>query len=267
MNNDFSENTCFFAGVDIGSRTCKGVIIDNNGRLIIDIVRKTGLEGNKIALDCFEKMLTRSGLKRKQIKYIVSTGYGRRNVDFADKEITEITCHAKGAIRLFPNIRGLIDIGGQDSKVISLSSDGKVKDFSMNDKCAAGTGKFLETMALTLNISLDELSKLGLQTDESVDISNVCTVFAESEVINHVHSGKPKEAIINGLYQSVANKILKQINGINISSKVAMSGGVAKNKGVVKKIEQNLGFSLEVPSKPQIVGALGAANLAKSYYN
>ena len=257
----------FFAGIDIGSRTCKGVIINDNREVVASDLRKTGLDSKNIAEISFKKMIESSAVKKDKVKYVVSTGYGRANADFAQKEITEISCHGYGAFNLFSDIRGIIDIGGQDSKVIRLNDTGKVIDFSMNDKCAAGTGKFMETMAVTLNLTIDEISKIGLNAEKAVDISNVCTVFAESEVINYIHKGESKKSIIAGLYKSVADKVMKQVNKVNPSPQIVMSGGVAKNEGVVQMLEKQLESNLKIPESPQLVGAFGAALLAFKNYN
>ncbi|AZR73062.1 2-hydroxyglutaryl-CoA dehydratase [Anoxybacter fermentans] len=256
----------YFAGIDVGSRTCKGVIIDTEGKIISTGLLKTGVECKKNAYKLFQNILDNVGIDKSQVKFVVGTGYGRNNIEFAQKKITEITCHARGAHYLFPEIRGLVDIGGQDSKVIRLDEKGRVLDFSMNDKCAAGTGRFLEMMALTMDLTLDEMGKLAKMAKQRVSLSSVCTVFAESEIITYIHEGVAQEDIIAGLCESVANRVMELAKKVKISFPVAMTGGVAKNLGVVKALEKKFGFPLKIPKTPQLVGALGAALLAKEYY-
>ncbi|ADL13779.1 acyl-CoA dehydratase activase [Acetohalobium arabaticum] len=250
----------YFGGFDIGSRTCKGIIIDHSGELVTYRVIKTGPDNKERAKKIFEELQVEI---ESEVEEVVSTGYGRNNIEFADQEITEITCHARGINFLFPEVEVLIDIGGQDSKVIELDQAGKVINFSMNNKCAAGTGKFLEMMALTLDIDINRLGELAKKSDEPISLSNVCSVFAESEVISHLHSGVKIENIVGGLCNSVANQIMKQVKSIGKSESIAMSGGVAKNSGVVKALEKKLNQNLKVADKPQLVGALGAALLAR----
>jgi (R)-2-hydroxyacyl-CoA dehydratese activating ATPase len=177
--------------------------------------------------------------------------------------VTEISCHAVGAYHLYPDTGTVIDIGGQDSKVIRVGEGGRVLDFAMNDKCAAGTGRFLEVMAAKLRVSLDELAELSLRSRGEVQISSVCTVFAESEVVSLVARNHPREEIIRGLHRAVVNRVWSMVAGLGVSGEVTMSGGVAKNRGVVALLEERLGRSIHVYEEPQIVGALGAALLAK----
>ncbi len=250
----------YFGGLDIGSRTCKGVVIDENGELVASQIIKTGPKSKQKAKKIFINLQEKIDSK---VEKIVSTGYGRDNIEFANQEVTEITCHAKGISHLLPEIEVLIDIGGQDSKVIKLTESGQVVNFSMNDKCAAGTGKFLEMMALTLELDIDRLGKLAEEADDPINLSSVCTVFAESEVISQLHEGVEIENIVGGLCNSVADQVMKQVRSIGIADSMAMSGGVAKNKGVVRALEAKLSQPLKVAVKPQLVGALGAALLAR----
>jgi predicted CoA-substrate-specific enzyme activase len=192
----------------------------------------------------------------------VATGYGRISVPFADKKVTEISCHALGAYKLFPDTGTVIDIGGQDSKVIQVGQGGKVLDFAMNDKCAAGTGRFLEVMAAKLGISLDEMGSLSLKGEKEARISSICTVFAESEVVSLVARNHPREGIIRGLHRAIVNRVWSMVRTIGTHGEVTMSGGVAKNKGVVALMEEKLGKPIHVYREPQIVGAFGAALFA-----
>jgi predicted CoA-substrate-specific enzyme activase len=255
-----------FAGIDIGSVTTKAVII--NGREEIAAFSliptsydrgKSGAEVLKLALDKIQK----SG---DSVKYIVSTGYGRRAFASSDKVLPEIVCHAKGTKLLFPTVRTIIDIGGQDSKVIELDKDGGVVRFEMNDKCAAGTGRFLEVLTeRILNLSLDELGPLALKSKQGCTLSSVCTVFAESEIISLLSEHKAKEDIAYGISKAIARRVIGMGAGgqISYSELIVFSGGVAKNIGVVKAIEEELGKEVATPEEPQITAALGAAIFAK----
>ena len=197
-----------------------------------------------------------------QIGRVVATGYGRIAVPFASKKVTEITCHARGAYHLFPQTRTVIDIGGQDSKVIRLGKDGRVVDFVMNDKCAAGTGRFLEVMARALEVSLEDMGRLSDLARERLTISSMCTVFAESEVVSLIAEGHPKEDIIRGLHDAVSERVAGMAERVGLENGVTMTGGVAKNAGVVRSLEERLGVKISRPEEPQIVGALGAALIA-----
>jgi predicted CoA-substrate-specific enzyme activase len=196
------------------------------------------------------------------VDFIISTGYGRVSIPFADQNVTEITCHAKAAYFINSDTRTIIDIGGQDSKVIRLDSSGNVKDFSMNDKCAAGTGRFLEMMARTLEISIESMGEESLKWKEDIDITSMCTVFAESEVISLIAENKDKADIIHGISKSIANRVFSHIGRLGEQGGYMMTGGVAKNKGVISAIEEKLREKLYIPEKPEIMGALGAALIA-----
>jgi predicted CoA-substrate-specific enzyme activase len=193
----------------------------------------------------------------------VATGYGRISVPFADKKVTEISCHALGAYKLFPDTRTVVDIGGQDSKVIQVGPAGKVLDFAMNDKCAAGTGRFLEVMAAKLKVPLSQMGSLSMGANGEVRISSVCTVFAESEVISLVAKNHPKEEIIRGIHRAIVNRVWSMVKTLGVKRELTMSGGVAKNRGVVALLEEKLGHPIQVYQEPQIVGGLGAALYAK----
>lgn len=253
----------YFAGIDVGSLSTEVVILNTPGEMLGYAILETGANSTEAAEKALEKVLERSGLSLPMIRYTVATGYGRISIPFAHKKVTEISCHGLGAHHLFPDIGTVIDMGGQDSKVIRIGEGGKVLDFSMNDKCAAGTGRFLEVMAAKLQVSLDEMGALSLKTDREVPISSVCTVFAESEVVSLVARNHPKEEIIKGLHRAIVNRVWSMVKAVGINGEVTMTGGVAKNRGVVALLEERLGFAIQVYHEPQIVGALGAALMAR----
>jgi predicted CoA-substrate-specific enzyme activase len=239
------------AGIDIGSRTIKLVVIED-GKIILS--RKTENTFNTIE-NCKEML--------KDVSYdsITATGYGRHlfNEHFGSKVISEIKAFTKGTHFLFPNSRTILDIGGQDTKAISMDSKGRIKKFEMNDKCAAGTGRFLEIMAMALRFSLQEFGDRALEAEKSEKINCMCTVFAESEVISQLARGADRKAVAKGIIQSVVNRSISQLKKIGIEKDVVFVGGVAFNNGVVKLLEQSLETKLCIPDDPQIVGAIGAA--------
>ncbi len=250
-----------FAGIDIGSITTKAALIRGNEVLATRVI-PTGFDHARAAETVYGKILDDLGLAPKNIRAVVATGYGRASVDFAQKAVTEIICHGAGAHFLNPQIRGVIDVGGQDSKAILLDSSGQVQDFAMNDKCAAGTGRFLEVMAQALEIRLEDLGAMGLSGDDPVRISSVCTVFAESEVISMIAGQKKRENIIAGIHASAAARIASLAARTKVRPPIAMTGGVAKNKGMIKALEDCLGAPLLINHYPQENGAIGAAALA-----
>jgi predicted CoA-substrate-specific enzyme activase len=222
----------------------------------------TGANSEKAGTDAFQDALNRAELALDNMDYIIGTGYGRKNIPFADGAVTEITCHARGAHFLFPDTRTIIDIGGQDSKVVSIDETGRPVDFSMNDKCAAGCGRFLEVMAKALETDLNEMGRLSLQSQNKIDISSMCTVFAESEVISAVASGQDRSDILNGIHYAIARRVGVMVEQVGVQDKITMTGGVAKNIGVVTALERQLGVKMIIPKDPQIIGALGAALIA-----
>ncbi|MBN1847078.1 MAG: 2-hydroxyglutaryl-CoA dehydratase [Deltaproteobacteria bacterium] len=256
----------FFAGIDIGSLTAKTVIIDDEFRIIGRSIFPTGAVSERAGKESFQNALEKASLNRDDIASIIGTGYGRKNIPFADGEVTEITCHARGAHHLFPETRTIIDIGGQDSKVISVNDMGRPVNFTMNDKCAAGSGRFLEVMAKALETDLDKMGELSLQSQKKVEISSMCTVFAESEVVSAVASGHDSRDILNGIHQAIARRVSVMVQHVGIKEKVTMTGGVAKNIGVVKALEKELSTKIFIPADPQIIGALGAAIIAMERY-
>lgn len=247
-----------YLGIDIGSSSSKAIIIDSNkqikGMAIVNI--GTGSKGPTMAV---EQALNQVGIQRNDIKKCVVTGYGRMTYQGADKQITEISCHAMGVHHVMPKVRTIIDIGGQDAKVIKLSSAGGVENFVMNEKCAAGTGRFMEVMARVLDCKLGQLSQLAEKGTDGVAISNTCTVFAESEMISQLAAGKKMEDVALGAHKSIAERIAGLCNRLKVEPIVAMTGGVALNSNVVDCIEKQLGEEIVRLDNPQGMGALGAA--------
>lgn len=259
----------YVAGIDSGSTTTDIVILDKNKNIQGTMIIPTGAGAGISAEKALDRAVEKAGIQKGDLVQIVTTGYGRAYIDSGDESITEITCHAKGAHYLNPEVGTVIDIGGQDMKVIGIDETGGVKNFLMNDKCAAGTGRFLEMMARTLGLSLEEMATRGLDWKEEVVISSMCTVFAESEVISLVAQNKDLDDIIHGLNLSVASKVaaLTARLGKKTPGQYMMTGGVAKNKGVTQALEEKLGAKLYICDKAQICGALGAALFADEIYN
>ena len=252
----------YTAGIDIGSISTKAVIM-RDGQLLASRVILTGYNAENAGKKVFDAVLDDLQISASAITRIVATGYGRKGLAMADKSITEIMCHATGARYLNPLIRSIIDIGGQDSKAILLDDHGKVANFAMNDKCAAGTGRFLEVMARALEVDLDEFGRMSLKADLPARISSLCTVFAESEIISLIAKGEKRENIIAGIHESICARVLAMANRIGIKSPVMMTGGVAKNIGVVRAFEKAIGSPIEVSDYAQVNGAIGAALLAQ----
>lgn len=248
-------------GIDLGSRLSKIVIVKNDKSIYHDI-NDTGVNPQKTAEQLLNEALRESDLNRAEIDGIFSTGYGRNIVPFADKRVSEISCHAKGVNYFFPNAKTVIDIGGQDSKAILLGNNGKVIDFVMNDKCAAGTGRFLEVAANILEITVEDLQKVSLQSKEDIDINSTCVVFAESEIIGLIAAGKKSGDIVKAIHNSIARRIKNLLAQLSWQSPVIFTGGVAKNDGMIKAISKTLREEVLVPENSLITGALGAALLA-----
>jgi len=250
------------AGIDIGSTSTNVVILDHHRRIVAFSIEKTGAKSEKGAKNALDSALQKAGIRREQLEKVVATGYGRNAIPFADETVTEISCHAKGALFFDSFVRTIIDIGGQDSKAIRVDGNGDVKDFAMNDKCAAGTGKFLEMMAHTLELEIARMGPLSLDARESIHISSMCTVFAESEVISLIAQNKEPSDIVRGLCDSIASRTVSLVKRVNPEERFMMTGGVAKNVGVVESLERKLSTRIVVPFEPQVVGAVGAALFA-----
>ena len=252
----------YYAGVDSGSTSTDVVILDKDRNIVAQAILPTGAGAAAGAQRALEQALGQAGLTEADITACVTTGYGRAAVQMGEKSITEITCHAKGAHFLDPSVRTIIDIGGQDSKVIRVDEGGNVVNFVMNDKCAAGTGRFLELMARTLELTMDEMSAAGLEWREDIAISSMCTVFAESEVVSLIAQNKSRADIVHGLNESVAAKTCALVRRVGGEPAYMMTGGVSKNQGVAQAIQRRLGAPLAVPEQAQLNGALGAALFA-----
>jgi len=245
-------------GIDIGSTSSKGVILEDGMHIIetATIMAGTGTSGPERV---FNELYSKSGLEKSDIKSIVVTGYGRMNFKGANKQLSELSCHAKGVSFLIPDARTIIDIGGQDAKALKLDSNGRLLNFIMNDKCAAGTGRFLDVMARILETDVSKLGEISTKSKNEVQISSTCTVFAESEVISHLSSNAKIEDIVAGIHTSVVMRVATLAARVGIEEKIVMVGGVAKNKGIVSAMEKALNHKIEVPELAQLTGALGAA--------
>jgi len=249
-------------GVDIGSTMTKVVVLGDG--ILSSVIGPTGAEHRRLAYKVVEEAMSRASISPQDVSYIVATGYGRINVPFADRQITEISCHGRGVSYLFPSARTVIDIGGQDSKGIKLE-DGRVREFVMNDKCAAGTGRFLEVIAEALGIKLEDMGDISLKAKNPVKISSTCTIFAEMEVVSHLSEGVPIEDILAGLHEAIASRVYSMVAKLGIERDVVITGGGAKNKGLVFALEKKIGFPPLVPPEPLITGALGAALFARDF--
>jgi len=256
----------YFLGLDIGSLSCDAVLIDEEKNILSSSVIPTGVKNIESIARVKKNILDVSGIMEKNIRSIISTGYGRTRVKERDGAVTEITCHAKGIKHMIPETRILIDIGGQDSKAIRLDPDGNVVDFAMNDKCAAGTGRFLEAMARALEVDINELGDLDKGATSDLVLSSMCTVFAESEVVSLIASGTEQKEIAKGLNRAIAartHSLVKRVAKNTDGLAVSMSGGVARNQGVVKAVAESMNIEkVTTPEKPDIIGALGAAIIA-----
>ena len=255
----------YFAGVDIGSTMTKVVVTDKAGHLLSVIKGPTGAEYRQLANEVMRQALKQAALRIDDISYIVATGYGRLNVPFADRQITELSCHARGVSSLFPGVKTAIDIGGQDAKCMKIDN-GRLVSFVMNDKCAAGTGRFLEVTAATLGIKLEDMGEISLKATRKIQISNLCTIFAQQEVVALLSRGEKLENIIAGLHDALASRVAALVRRLGIEPDLVLTGGVAKNIGMVKAMKESLGCEILVPEEPLITGALGAAILANQVY-
>lgn len=252
-----------YAGCDVGSLSAEAVIFKDDAILASDVIRVR--PGPALsATDVMTSTLSKAGLTFDDIDYCISTGYGREEIPFADDNISEISCHGKGAQWLLPAVRTVIDVGGQDCKAIRVDENGGLVNFVMNDKCAAGTGRFLEGIAKTLDIGLAELSVLADNASKSLSFTSICSVFIENEALCYINEGETVADITEGINQSMARRIKNLVKRIGIHEQVCFTGGVAKNRGVVKSVEEVLGVPvIQMPEDPQIIGALGAALFAR----
>ncbi len=256
------------AGCDVGSLTAKAVIMDE-GKILGQSVIRGGIKPEKSAEQAMEQALEAAGISLSDITSAIGTGYGKERIGFVQKTESEIICHARGARFSLPDTRMVIDIGGQDAKVIRMDENGQVIRYIYNDKCASGTGRFLEVMAEALEVELDEMGEIGWQSSERIRISNQCVIFAETEVISLVNEGRKVCDIVNALHRAMANRVASLARSIGLDDKIVMTGGVAKNKGVFKALSEGLGVAINPLAgiDPQINGALGAALIAAEMNN
>jgi predicted CoA-substrate-specific enzyme activase len=252
------------AGIDAGSRSIKVLLFDTDrGQIVASALAAQGVEQERLAAGLFEKLLRETGLARRQISGLVATGYGRNAIRFADTTVTEITCHARGVHRLKPEARTIIEIGGQDSKVIALEDGGRVRDFAMNDRCAAGTGRFLEMVAERLDMNWEKLAELARQSQSPSLVSSTCVVFAETEIIGLLAQGRPLPDVVAGVQNAIAARVAA-LAGRFITPPVYFTGGVALLSGMARALEEALSCPIAVAPHPQYTGALGAALSASS---
>jgi (R)-2-hydroxyacyl-CoA dehydratese activating ATPase len=252
----------YAAGVDVGSTQTKAVVVDESGKIVGKALIDTGANVVTAAENAFLIALKDGGIGEEDVGYVVGTGYGRYRVTFGDTQVTEISCHARGSARMFPGTQTVLDMGGQDTKAIRVKPDGEVLDFCMNDKCAAGTGRFLQGAAFALDIPLNELGDRALRGEKAVPISSTCTVFAESEVLSWLGKGKKIEDILLGVHRSIASRSLSLLRRVGITEEVTFTGGVTRNRGMVTVINEMLGFEVNVSEDSHYMGALGAALFA-----
>lgn len=252
----------YAAGVDVGSTQTKAIILDEERRIVSRTLIDTGANVMLAAENAYVAALQNGNIREEEVEYVVGTGYGRYKVTFGDTQITEISCHGRGAVHMFPGTRTVVDMGGQDTKAIRVSPNGEVIDFCMNDKCAAGTGRFLGAAASALEIPLSDLGPTALRAEKAVKISTTCTVFAESEVVSWLGKGKKIEDILLGVHQSIASRSLGLMRRVGVEPEVTFTGGVARNIGMVTALNEMLGFAVNVGEDSHYMGALGAALFA-----
>ena len=252
----------YAAGVDVGSTQTKAIIINEDREIVGRCLTDTGANVVIAAENSFAEALKTSGIREEEVEYVIGTGYGRYRVTFGNTQVTEISCHARGAAQMFPGTKTVLDMGGQDTKAIRVSPKGEVLDFCMNDKCAAGTGRFLGAAAAALDIPLGELGNVAMKAERPVKISTTCTVFAESEVLSWLGKGKKIEDILWGVHLSIASRSTSLLRRVGIEDEITFTGGVTKNAGMIKSLEQALKTKLNVSDDSHYMGALGAALFA-----
>lgn len=253
------------SGIDIGSRGAKCVILKDN-QIINATIGDTGPESVKTSYDTINRTLAGTGLTLDDLDYVVSTGYGRVLVPFAKENVSEISCHAKGITFYYPSIRTILDMGGQDCKAIRVNEHGNVTNFVMNDKCAGGTGRFLEMIADVLGLSITEIGSVSLHSTQAIPFNTICAVFAKSEAIAYLRQGTLRSDILAGLHEAIATRCLNLLKKVGIEKEFTITGGIAKNRGMVAKISEKVGLQPLLAKDPQIIGALGAALFAQERY-
>ncbi len=252
----------YAAGVDVGSTQTKAIVINEKREIVGRALIDTGANVTAAAEKSFQQALKSANVGNEEVEYVIGTGYGRYKVTFGNRQITEISCHGRGAVHMFPKTQTVIDMGGQDSKAIRVRADGEIVDFCMNDKCAAGTGRFLGAASVALDIPLEELGPTALLADKAVRISTTCTVFAESEVLAWLGKGKKVDEILWGVHQSIATRSVGLLRRVGVVDEITFTGGVAKNTGMIKSLEDGLGKKVNVGEDSHFMGALGAALFA-----
>ncbi|HKZ78823.1 MAG TPA: acyl-CoA dehydratase activase [Pyrinomonadaceae bacterium] len=252
----------FAAGVDVGSTQTKAVVMREGAGIVARALVDTGANVTKAAENAFHLACRQSQIEPRDIGFVVGTGYGRYKITFGNAQMTEISCHARGASYVFPGARTVIDMGGQDAKAISIGADGQVLDFVMNDKCAAGTGRFLANAADVMGISLDEVGPLSLKGTRPVKLTTVCTVFVESDILSYLSMGKKPEDILRGVHLAIARRTISLARRVTIEPDITMTGGVARNAGMVQALEEVLATKLQVSPDAHFMGAIGAALFA-----
>jgi predicted CoA-substrate-specific enzyme activase len=252
----------FAAGIDVGSTQTKGVLLDASRAVVARVLINTGANVRRAGQNALDALLEQAACERDQIGFVVGTGYGRYKIEAGDAQVTEISCHARGAQLLFPSTRTVIDMGGQDTKAIRVGPDGEVLDFCMNDKCAAGTGRFLAGAAEVLGMDLDEIGPISLRGTQPIRLTSVCTVFVESDILGYVAQKKKVEDILAGVHEAIAARTVGLVRRVGIESEVTFTGGVARNVGMAHALEQKLGVPLNISPEAHYIGALGAALFA-----
>lgn len=249
------------AGIDIGAETTKAVIM-GDGKVLARSITLTGLEQTEAVETVLADALSKAGIKREDLKAIVTTGVGRKSIPFATHDVTEIAADAKGAIFLYPTARTVIDVGAEESRAIKVDANGKVADFAKNEKCAAGVGAFVASMARALEIKVEDMGKLSLQSNKDIPMNVTCVVFAESEVVSLIHAKTPKPDIARAIHDAIGTRTTSMARRIGMDKDIVLIGGVAKNPGVVDSLKRHLQTDIFIPEDPEFVGALGAAILA-----
>jgi (R)-2-hydroxyacyl-CoA dehydratese activating ATPase len=247
------------AGVDVGSTATKAILLNENLQIVGRALINTGANVVRAAQRAFAEAVAQAGLEEHEVTQVVGTGYGRYKVTFGHAQVTEISCHARGAAFLFPNTRIILDIGGQDTKAIRISPSGEVEDFCMNDKCAAGTGRFLDAAAVTMGLPLDEIGPLSLRYQQALKITNVCTVFVESEILAHLARGRAPADILRGVHMAIATRSVALMRRVGLDPEITFTGGVSRNVGIQSALEEKLQMKLNVSPESQYIGAVGAA--------
>ena len=250
------------AGIDAGSLSTKVVILNQNKIMAYEVLA-TGIDIGAAAQKAMDNVLEKAGISLQDVESIGSTGVGKKKIPFKSAQGTEVVCDAKGALYYYPKSNGVIDIGGENCRAIKFDAEGNVIDFALNDKCASGTGIFLDAMAKALRVKPEEMGELSLQSTEDIEVTSMCSVFAESEVVSMIHTKVPKNNILRGIHKSIASRVVGLANRILLAGNVVIIGGIAKNIGLVATLYELMNSELIVPEKPEVVGALGAALLAR----